>query len=211
MTDKKGSEWADTEAIADTDLIGGVKHMTTAPVTAYRAFSLIKSTLKTYLNPYLVPSGGMIPYGGASAPTGWLMCDGASLLRADYATLFTAIGTAFGAADGTHFNVPDMRGVYPKGAGTTNRAAGKDANGNYYAATLAAYVTDKMQGHKHALDYGESATLFGSGYLSSGNDVSPTSSTTTVQSPIADGTNGTPRTGLTTEPQNLGLNYIIKT
>ena len=29
--------------------------------------------------------------------------------------LFTAIGTAYGTADGTHFNVPDFRGIFPRG------------------------------------------------------------------------------------------------
>jgi microcystin-dependent protein len=48
-------------------------------------------------------------------PTGWLECDGSSLLRAGtYAALFAAIGTTYGAADGTHFNLPDLRGRFPR-------------------------------------------------------------------------------------------------
>jgi microcystin-dependent protein len=39
----------------------------------------------------------------------WMICNGNSLLRADYPDLFTAIGTQYGAADGTHFNIPDTR------------------------------------------------------------------------------------------------------
>jgi microcystin-dependent protein len=58
----------------------------------------------------LLPAGVIFPYGGTSAPSGYLLCYGQSLLRADYADLFTAIGTTYGAADGTHFNVPDLRG-----------------------------------------------------------------------------------------------------
>ena len=46
---------------------------------------------------------------------GYLYCDGASYLRTDYPLLFDAIGTAHGAADGTHFNVPDYRGVFLRG------------------------------------------------------------------------------------------------
>ena len=63
-------------------------------------------------------SGMMNMYGGASAPSGWLLCDGASYLRTTYPALYTAIGTTFGSADGTHFNVPDMRGRLPIGTGT---------------------------------------------------------------------------------------------
>lgn len=64
-----------------------------------------------------MPAGAVIPYAGASAPTGFLLCDGSSLVRASYADLFSAIGTAFGAADGSHFNIPDMRSRVPLGAG----------------------------------------------------------------------------------------------
>lgn len=47
----------------------------------------------------------------------WMVCDGDSLLRADYPELFAKIGTQYGAVDGTHFNIPDMRGRVPVGEG----------------------------------------------------------------------------------------------
>jgi microcystin-dependent protein len=66
-----------------------------------------------------IPFGSIQMFGGSAAPNAnWLLCDGASLLRASYPDLFTAIGTTWGAADGTHFNVPDMRGRAPIGVGT---------------------------------------------------------------------------------------------
>ncbi|HRL05101.1 MAG TPA: phage tail protein [Brevundimonas diminuta] len=58
----------------------------------------------------LIPVGGLTAFAGAVAPTGWLMAHGQSLARADYPKLFAAIGTAFGSASGTTFNVPDLRG-----------------------------------------------------------------------------------------------------
>jgi microcystin-dependent protein len=57
-----------------------------------------------------VPVGTVLDYAGAAAPTYWLLCYGQSLVRADYAALFTAIGTTFGAADADHFTLPDCRG-----------------------------------------------------------------------------------------------------
>ena len=64
-------------------------------------------------------------YGGEAAPTGWLLAAGSAVSRTTYATLFAAIGTTYGAGDGsTTFNLPDFRGVFPKGTGTTTRAAG---------------------------------------------------------------------------------------
>lgn len=60
------------------------------------------------------PSGQIILYAGASLPTGFLVCDGSAVLRATYASLFTAIGTLWGAGDGsTTFNLPDLRGRVP--------------------------------------------------------------------------------------------------
>lgn len=61
-------------------------------------------------------------------PTGWLECDGASLLRTDYPALFTALGTQWGAVDSTHFNIPDYRSRVPMGQG---RLDGNAANPLY--------------------------------------------------------------------------------
>lgn len=66
--------------------------------------------LAASLTPFLVPTAAITPFAGSSAPTGWLLCDGSSLLRASYPALFAAISTAYGSVDGTHFNVPDLRG-----------------------------------------------------------------------------------------------------
>ena len=69
-----------------------------------------------YTDPH--PAGFIHDWGGtiAAIPTGWLHCNGASLLRADYLNLFTAIGVIHGSADGTHFNIPDLRDVSIVGA-----------------------------------------------------------------------------------------------
>lgn len=58
----------------------------------------------------LLPVGAIFPYAGSAAPTGYLICNGASLLRASYPDLFTAIGTTYGSVDGTHFTLPDLTG-----------------------------------------------------------------------------------------------------
>lgn len=51
-----------------------------------------------------------------TAPNGWLKADGSAISRTQYAKLFTAIGTMFGAGDGsTTFNLPDMRGEFIRG------------------------------------------------------------------------------------------------
>ena len=92
----------------------------------------------------VLPQPGDIKMGGwSAAPTGWIFCDGASLLRAGaYAPLFAAIGTAYGTADGTHFNVPDFRGRAPYGLGTH-----VDVNG--LGDSDGAAVADRTPNHLH--------------------------------------------------------------
>lgn len=63
--------------------------------------------------------GEIIAYAGPTSPDSrWLPCDGSSLLRVDYPDLFSVIGTVYGAADSTHFNLPDLRGRAAVGSGT---------------------------------------------------------------------------------------------
>src|SRR5262245_23606689 len=66
----------------------------------------------------LLPAGAIFPFGGPVAPAGTLFCDGTSYVRTDYNRLFSAIGTAFGSVDASHFNVPDLRERIPVGKGT---------------------------------------------------------------------------------------------
>jgi len=70
------------------------------------------SDIKTYASGNsLVPAGALMPYAGSSAPTGYLLCDGSAVSRSTYATLFSAIGTQYGAGDGSStFALPDLRG-----------------------------------------------------------------------------------------------------
>jgi microcystin-dependent protein len=52
----------------------------------------------------------------SAAPVGWLPCDGSVISRTTYAPLFSAVGTTFGAGDGsTTFRVPDLRGEFVRG------------------------------------------------------------------------------------------------
>jgi microcystin-dependent protein len=75
-----------------------------------------------------VPAGVMMPFGGTAAPDGFLLCDGSAVSRATYYVLFAAVGTTYGAGDGsTTFNLPDLRGRV---------AAGKDNMGGSAANRL---------------------------------------------------------------------------
>lgn len=72
----------------------------------------------------LIPTGIVLPYTGSAAPTNWFLCDGSAKSRTTYATLFSVISTSYGVGDGsTTFNIPDMRGRIPVGAGTGTKVA----------------------------------------------------------------------------------------
>lgn len=65
---------------------------------------------------YQTPVGTITAYAGSSAPTNWLLCDGAAVSRTTYAALFAVISTTYGAGDGsTTFNLPNIKGKVPVG------------------------------------------------------------------------------------------------
>ncbi len=63
----------------------------------------------------LIPAGAILPFPVETPPGGFLECSGASLSRATYSSLFAAIGTTFGAADGNSFTLPNLRGAFVRG------------------------------------------------------------------------------------------------
>jgi len=70
--------------------------------------------------------GAIKPWTKATAPAGYVLCDGAAISRTDYADLFAVISTTYGAGNGsTTFNVPNLEGKMPQGYdGNTYNLAG---------------------------------------------------------------------------------------
>ena len=81
---------------------------------------------------------GMIAhFAMSSAPAGWLKANGAAVSRSTYSTLFAAIGTLYGAGDGsTTFNLPDLRGEFLRGF---DDARGVDS-GRVFGSAQSAYA-----------------------------------------------------------------------
>ena len=68
-----------------------------------------------------IPSGVAFPYAGKTVPSGFMACNGGTISRTTYAKLFAAIGTAWGAGDGsTTFKLPDWRNRTVMGANNAN-------------------------------------------------------------------------------------------
>ena len=65
-----------------------------------------------------LPVGSITLWSGSTTPTNWLLCDGREVSRETYSELFAAIGTIWGAGDGsTSFNLPDFTDKFTLGAG----------------------------------------------------------------------------------------------
>jgi len=162
------------------------------------------------------PAGIVAPFAGTSAPSGWLACNGANVSRVDYATLFAAIGTTWGVGDGsTTFTLPDLRGAFVRGSGTSAldpnspRAVGSFQAEAYLNHSHTATSTDS--GHTHtygsfttgSIAAGGSSYTLPNSYPSANTGTGNANITTTVATSTTGGTE--------TRPDNYALLYIIKT
>ena len=170
-------------------------------------------------------SGMVMPFAGSSAPSGWLLAFGQDVSRTTYAALFSAIGTTYGAGDGSStFTLPDLRGRVVAGqdnmGGTsidrlTNQTGGVDGDtlGATGGAETHTLLETQMPSHNH------------SGVVQQREDFNPTSGSTT-QTPLGfgDTRSGSRASASPLTINNTGggqahnnvqptivLNYIIKT
>ena len=120
-----------------------------------------------------IPAGVTLPFAGSAAPSGWLLCAGQAVSRTTFAALFAAIGTFYGAGDGsTTVNLPDMRGRVAAGrddmGGTAAgrlTTAGSGVNGASLGASGGAqtHTLDVNQIPSHSHNYVGGANAAGSG------------------------------------------------
>jgi microcystin-dependent protein len=169
-----------------------------------------------------VPTGSVQMFAAAAAPLGYLLCDGAAVSRTLYADLFAVIGVTYGAGNGTTtFNLPDLRGRAPIGAGNgvglTPRALA--STGGAETVTL---TTAEMPSHTHThnanggagsgaspatgLAYSDGQNTAGAGLDATNGELN------LYTTPIALTINSTGGGGAHANMQPfLALNFIIKT
>jgi microcystin-dependent protein len=75
-------------------------------------------------------------------PEGFLECNGAKVLKSTYPALYSAIRSLYGPEDATTFTLPDLRGVFLRGA---DLGRGLDPN-----RVLGSYQEDGYKSHTHA-------------------------------------------------------------
>ena len=180
----------------------------TAPTTTLQAAT------KGYVD-QSSPAGMIAPFAGTSAPTGWLACEGQAVSQTTYAALYAAIGTTWdiGGEGAGNFRLPDLRGMFLRGAGTNATGSSSGAVGQ----AVSDYAADTYLNHSHAVtDPGHSHSYVTNGSTRNGDG----SGSTYMIIPTTTST-GTSTTGLTvntsttggteTKPKNYGVLYIIKT
>ena len=184
-----------------------------------------------------VPAGSVFALAGSQAgvPTGYLECDGSSVSRSTYSALFAVIGTTYGSASSTTFNLPNLRGQFIRGVNTTG--SGTDANRN-----IGSSQSEDNKSHNHSISVSGTTsnptpTLTGDvrriseGYRAQGtasgvftkeldgnNSITGSSSTSPVAGFSMDATHthtfsasgNTGNQGSETRPSNVAMMYIIK-
>lgn len=105
--------------------------------------------------PPAVPTGAIMAFGVTSIPGGWLLCNGANVSRTTYAALFAAIGTRFGAGDGsTTFTLPNLDGRFLQGTTDTSQV------GKYVEAGLPNIIGKASRVIQFAPTYTSSGALY---------------------------------------------------
>ncbi len=182
------------------------------PLTASLNLSDVQNaaTARTNLGVYskteadqLQPAGNVAYTARSTPPTGWLAANGAAINRVAYATLFAAIGTTYGAGDGsTTFNLPDLRGEFIRGL---DGGRGVDAG-----RTLGSAQSDAFKSHQHMLPISDPALWAGAvyGYQSGQPNATVEDFTRGVTSTSRELTAAAG--GTETRPRNVALLPIIK-
>uniref|UniRef100_A0A0G4FSR3 Phage tail collar domain-containing protein n=1 Tax=Chromera velia CCMP2878 TaxID=1169474 RepID=A0A0G4FSR3_9ALVE len=128
-----------------------------------------------------VSTGTIVAMASSEVPEGFLFCDGSTISRLDYVSLFKVVGETFGAGDGSStFNLPDLRGRtligHGQGVGLTERVVGSTGGNETHKLS-----ESEMPSHSH------SVTIFQGQYPQSGKSTNCWSGTRTAESAKAGG------------------------
>lgn len=169
-----------------------------AYMTPLKTFQAIEETREQG-----VPVAAVEAFAQNTAPTGWLKANGSAVSRTTYSALFAAIGIVFGAGDGTTtFNLPDLRGEFPRGW--------DDARGVDTGRAFGSAQTHLLASHGHPFEFNR-ATSGGDG---NGNYLAGVTGSVSLRTSASSGRTASlsvrPDGGTETRPRNIALLYCIK-
>ena len=211
----KGTE-IDTEfnniAVAVTtkaDLLSPVFTGTPTAPTAATGTSTTQLATTAFATAAISPfTGAMLMWPAATAPTGFLLCNGQTVSRSTYAALFAILGVVFGSGDGsTTFTLPDYRNRTVLGAGDLYAAAATGGSKDAVVVSHTHSVTDPGHAHGYIKPAPLNVLAIGGDTAQLTNQSATTDSAVTgisIQSAGVSGTNAN-------LPPYLGVYFIIKT
>jgi microcystin-dependent protein len=166
------------------------------------------------------PTGVITAFFGATAPVGWLMCNGSQFSSTEYVALYNLLNSNY---------TPDLRGTFLRGSGTN----GTYLNWEGQALTgqaVGSYVVDNLASHNHSYSANSDTIQFQLGTVGSGVGIynrlqyivfngttysatdGGSNSVTTSPQTLYTGLNNTSNPNVVeTYPCNYAINYIIKT
>tara|TARA_R110000823_G_scaffold277831_2_gene396319 strand:- start:2582 stop:3700 length:1119 start_codon:yes stop_codon:yes gene_type:complete len=234
VNDAAASLTAGTSFVVGGDLSGttGAATIVTGAVTSAKILdnTIVLGDLATALQAFLTPTGALMPFAGlaASAPTGWLICDGSSYAASGASAGLQSLLNAAGWSA-----LPDLRGRTIVGTGT---GAGLTARSlrDVFGAQSAALTSGNLPAHTHTVSQtstgaystrgivnylstaggGSAATVYWSSQtagLPGDNNYISTAGNHTHSVSVSGGGNGTSTgTAFDTIQPSIALNYIIK-
>jgi len=143
--------------------------------------TIVLADLAASLQAYLCPVGTINAYAGATAPTGWLLCNGTS--TTGYAALIALVGAT----------TPDMRGLFP--IGKTASSTGSTLLGTGGSTTIS---TPNLPSHSHANTLTNNAVTSGSTNIDHTHSFTPLSTALNNGWTLGAGTSGYMTSGTTT-------------
>lgn len=177
-----------------------------------------------------VQAGTILAYGGASAPSGYLICNGDAVSRTTYANLFTVIGTTYGTGNGsTTFNVPNLRGRFALGKATSGTGSTLGASGGSIDHTHTGGSVSGSTGNESSHTHGagsysaDEPGSFGKTFVDDNNDGITREVATDDHTQVVIGTSGSGSahnhsagtlavgTSGSANPPYAVVNYIVKT
>ena len=94
--------------------------------------------------PSAMPVASIVSYAGATAPQGFLICDGSLVSKTTYGDLFSVIGTTYGTGNATQFVLPDLRGKFSLGKSSSFNLG---TTGGAFAKTPAGTISSSFSGN----------------------------------------------------------------
>jgi len=117
-------------------------------------------TNDVYINNSLfTPVGSILTYAGASAPAGWLLCDGSEVSQEAYPRLYAVLGSTYGSpANPSNFVLPNLADRVPvgKSGGNSLGNAGGNSSITLSVSQLPSHnhtgTTDSNGSHNHTVN-----------------------------------------------------------